>query len=908
MRVVMVVTLSAPRMILMNSLLTQSFHKTSSRLACQFTTSLGFIESPFVRYVKHEDNYNFSSPFESLPAYKISGQHTAWNSKFMHAHLIKTCDLQSDIFAVNSLLDFHCKSADMVVARKLFDSIPIPNDVSWNIMISGYRHNSMFENSSEMFSRMHSVGADPNEFSYCSVLSACVALQGPLFGEQVFSLVLKNGFLSSGFVQTQMLQTLSKFHGFKEALRFFNYLSCTNVACWNTIISGAVKTGESCVALNLFCQMLRAYLMPNSYTFPSVLTACCILKDMQMGKVVHGCVVKCCATDIFVKTAIVDFYAKFGCMDEAFREFSHMSVHNVVSWTAIISGFVQDNDIFSALKLFKDMRQIGEEINSYTLTSVLSACAKPGMIDLAVQIHSLILKLGFYLYLNVGAALINMYAKMGEVELSELAFNEMENKKDQGTWAAILSSFAQNQKSRRVVELFRVMLREGVKPNEYCISSVLSIISCLTLVTQMHSYTLRSGFVTEASVGCSLFTIYSKCGNLEESYKVFLQVPIKDNVSWTSMIAGLAEHGYAEQALQLFRDMIYQKILPDHMVLIPTLSACSILQSLQMGKEIHGYAFRLGIGKNLAFCGALVNMYSKCGSLNLARTVFDMLPEKDAFACSSMVAGYAQRGLIEKAFLLFREMLFADVSVDSAVISSILGAAAISYQSEIGTQLHAYVQKLGLQADVYIGSSLMTMYSKCGSILDCRKAFDDAEKPDVIGWTSMIVSYAYHGKGVEALEAYELMRKDGVKPDAVTFVGILSACSHSGLVEEAFFYLNSMLKDYGITPGHRHYACIVDVLGRSGRVREAESFINEMPIEADALIWETLLAACKVHGDFELGKVAAKKVMEFISSDAGAYVSLSNICADVGQWEEVAKIRSSLNWTGMKKEPGWSLM
>ncbi|XP_016168418.1 pentatricopeptide repeat-containing protein At1g74600, chloroplastic-like [Arachis ipaensis] len=221
----------------------------------------------------------------------------------------------SDIFAVNSLLDFHCKSADMVVARKLFDLIPIPNDVSWNIMISGYRQNSMFENSWEMFSRMRSVGANPNEFSYWSVLSACVALQGPLFGEQVFSLVLKNGFLSSGFVQTQMLQTFSKFHGFKEALRFFNYLSCTNVACWNTIISGAVKTGESCVALNLFRQMLRAYLMPNSYTFPSVLTACCILRDMQMGKVVHGCVVKCCATDIFLKTAIVDFYAKFRCMD-----------------------------------------------------------------------------------------------------------------------------------------------------------------------------------------------------------------------------------------------------------------------------------------------------------------------------------------------------------------------------------------------------------------------------------------------------------------------------------------------------------------------------------------------------------------------------------------------------------------
>ncbi|MED6185929.1 hypothetical protein PIB30_061900 [Stylosanthes scabra] len=877
-------------MILMNSLLTQSFHKTNSRLACQFTTSLGFIESPFVHHVKHEDNYN------------------DWNSKYKHTHLIKTHDLQSDIFAVNSLLDFHCKSADMVVAHQLFDTISVPNVVSWSIMISGYMHNSMFENSWEMFCRMHSVGVDPNEFSYGSVLKACVALQGSLFGEQVFSLVLKNGFLCSGFVQTQILQLFSKFHNFREALRFFNYLSCTNVACWNAMISGAVKAGESCVALNMFRQMLRASLMPNSYTFPSILTACCILKDMQMGKVVHGLVVKCCATDIFVKTAIVDFYTKFGCIDEAFREFSDMSVRNVVSWTAIISGFVQDNDIYSALKLFKDMRQIGQEINSYTVTSVLSACAKPGMIDLAVQIHSLVLKLGFCLHHNVGAALINMYAKMGEVELSELAFIEMEDMKDRSTWAAILSSFAQNQKSRKVVELFRVMLREGVKPDEYCISSVLSIISCLTLVTQMHSYTLKSGLVAEASVGCSLFTIYSKCGSLEDSYKVFRQVPVKDKVSWTSMIAGLAEHGYADQALKLFRDMLYQEIVPDHMVLIPTLSACSALRSLKMGKEIHGYAFCLGIGENPVFCGALVNMYSKCGSLNLARTVFNVLPEKDAFACSSMVAGYAQRGLTEKAFLLFREMLFADVSVDSSVISSILGAAAFSCQSEFGTQLHAYIEKLGLQADVYIGSSLVTMYSKCGIIEDCRKAFDDAEKPDVIGWTSMIVSYAYHGKGEEALATYELMRKEGIQPDAVTFVGILSACSHSGLVEEAFFYLNSMLRDYGIAPGHRHYACIVDVLGRSGRVRDAERFINEMPIEADALIWETLLAACKVHGDFELGKVAAEKVMEFRSSDAGAYVSLSNICADVGQWEEVTKIRSSLNWTGMKKEPGWSLV
>ena len=892
----MAVTFYPLRMILMSSLVNQSFHRKCSQLACRFTSSLAFVESPFVPSVKHVEKSNFL------------GQHSAWSTKIMHAHLIKTHDLQSDMFVMNSLLDCYCKSADMVAAHKLFDTIALPNVVSWNIMISGYTHNSMFEKSREMFCRMHLVGVEHNEFSYGSVLLACTASQAPILGEQVFSLVMKNGFLSSGFVQTQMMQMFSKNCSFKEALKFFYDVSCANVACWNAIISAAVKNGESWVALNLFRQMCRASLMPNSYTFPSILTACCMLKEMQIGKGVHGCMIKCGATDIFVETAIVDFYAKFGCMDEAFRQFSQMTVHNVVSWTAIISGSVHEDDVIFALKLFKDMRQIGQEMNTYTVTSVLSACAKSGMIEVAGQIHSLVLKLGFSLDVNVVAALINMYAKIGKVELSELAFSEIENMKDQGIWAALLSSFAQNQNSRRAVELFLVMLGEGVKPDEYCISSVLSIISSLNLGKQMHSYTLKSGVVSEVSVGCSLFTMYSKCGSLEESYKVFQQVLIKDNVSWTSMIAGFAEHGCADQALQLFRDMIYQEIVPDHMVLVSTLTACSELRFLKTGKEIHGYAFRLGIGTHTVFCGALVNMYSKCGSLNLARRVFDMLPRKDAFACSSMVAGYAQRGLIEKAFLLFCEMLLTDVAVDSSTISSILGAAALLYRSEIGAQLHAYIEKLGLQADIYIGSSLATMYSKCGSIEDCRKAFDDAEKPDLIGWTSMIVSYAQHGKGAEAIAAYELMRKEGVQPDAVTFVGILSACSHSGLVDEAFFYLNSMFEDYGIKPGHRHYACIVDLLGRLGRLRDAESFINKIPVEPNALIWGTLLAACKVHGDFELGKVAAKKVMELGSSDAGAYVSLSNICADVGQWEEVAKIRSSLNGTGMKKEPGWSLV
>ncbi|KAL5057645.1 hypothetical protein RYX36_029249 [Vicia faba] len=883
----MAVTLYPLRMFLQNSL---NSTKTT-QLSCRFTSSLAFAPNPYL----------------ILRDYKFSGNYIARNTKILHAHFLKTNFLQSGIFFINSLIHLYCKSADMVAAHKLFDTIPLPNIVSWNVMISGYNRSSVFVKSLEMFCGMHLFGFEPDEFSFGSVLSACAALQDELYGMQVFSLLVKNGFLSSGYVQTQMVDMFCKNFDFTEALRFFNDVSCDNVASWNAIISLAVKNGENLVALNLFREMCCESLMPNSYTFPSILTACCAVKEMQIGKGVHGLAIKCGAMDVFVETAIIDLYAKFGCLSEAYRQFSQMQVQNVVSWTALISGFVQEDDTAFALKLFKDMRIIGQEVNTYTVTSVLSACAKPEMIEEAGELHSLVIKLGLVLDDKVAATLVNMYAKIGEVGLSELAFSETKNTDDPGIWASMLSSFAHNQNYGRALELFTVMFGEGVKPDEYCICSLLSFMSCLSLGSQVHGYVLKSGLVTDASVGCSLFTMYSKCGCLVESYKVFQQVHVKDNVSWASMISGFAEHGYPDQALRLFKEMLYQEI-PDHITLTSILTACADLRFLQTGREIHGYTFCLGLGQNTVVGGSLVNMYSKCGSLSLARKMFDMLPSKDAFACSSLVSGYAQKGLIEDLFLLFHDMLQNDVPVDAYTISSILGAASLLCQSEIGTQLHAYIEKVGLQANVSVGSSLVTMYSKCGSIEDCGKSFDDVEKPDLIGWTSIIVSYAQHGKGADALAAYELMKREGVQPDAVTFVGILSACSHSGLVEEAFFYLNSMFDDYNIVPSHRHYACIVDLLGRSGRLREAESFINNMPVEADALIWGTLLAACKVHGDFELGKLAAKKVIELKPSDVGAYVSFSNLCADGGQWEEVTKIRNSFNKTGMKKEPGWSLV
>ncbi|XP_059642026.1 pentatricopeptide repeat-containing protein At1g74600, chloroplastic [Cornus florida] len=891
----------------MNFLIHQNFQPKTSVFRRNFVSTIAVVENPSFFHDKHEHNVSLLNPFHFFNDWTKSRKWTINDTKVIHAHFLKTTNFNSYIYVANSLVDCYCKSNAMADALRLFEQIPKPDTVSWNLMISGYNQNILFEDTWRTFCRMRFLGFDPNQFTYGSVLSACKAMQSPLWGKQVYSLALKNGFFSNGYVRAGMIDLFSKYCSFEDALRVFYDVSCNNVVCWNAIISGAVNEKENWVALDLFSQMCHGYLMPNSFTFSSILTACAALEELELGRGVQGWVIKCGEEeDVFVGTAIIDLYAKCGNMGEAVKKFSRMPIRNVVSWTAIISGFVREDDYISALQFFKEFIKTRKDINNYTVTSVLTACANPVMFKEAIQIHCLIFKSGFYCDSAVKASLINMYSKIGAIDLSEMVFRESEDSKHLGTWAVMVSTLVQNENPERAINLFLRIFQEGLRPDKFCSSSVLSIVDCLNLGTQIHCYTIKAGLVFDVSVGCSLFTMYSKCGSLEDSYEVFDQITEKDVVSWASMIAGFAEHGCADRAIQLFREMLFVKTRPDEMTLTAVLTACSALHFLKTGKEIHGYALRGGVGSQILAGGALVNMYSKCGALDLARRVFDMMPLKDQVSFSSLISGYARSGCLEQALLLFFEMQTADLEIISFYLSSILGAVAQLNRFVIGNQLHAHSMKVGLDSEVSVGSSLVMMYSKCGSIDECHKAFEQIWKPDLISWTSMIASCAQHGKGVEALRIYELMKESGIKPDSVTFVGVLSACSHSGLVEEGYFHLNSMVKDHGIEPGYRHYACMVDLLGRSGRLKEAERFINSMPIKPDPLVWGTLLAACKVHGDIELGRLAAKKVIELKPCDSGAYVSLSNIYADVGQWEEVINIRSVMEGTGTKKEPGWS--
>jgi pentatricopeptide repeat protein len=271
-----------------------------------------------------------------------------------------------------------------------------------------------------------------------------------------------------------------------------------------------------------------------------------------------------------------------------------------------------------------------------------------------------------------------------------------------------------------------------------------------------------------------------------------------------------------------------------------------------------------------------------------------------------MISGYTQRGCFVEALELFQQMRLTDVKPNSVTLTSLLPACANLAALEKGKEVHEDIIRNGFQSDIFVGNALIDMYAKCGSIDDADKMFHKMHRRDVVSWSSMIVGYAVHGRAYDALQLFKEMQHLGTKPDYVTLVGVLSACCHAGLVDDARQYFDCMTSDYGIKPGLEHYSCMVDLLGRAGRLIEAWNIINKMPMKPDVIVWGSLLAACRVHSNVDLGEYAAERLFQLDPENAAHYVLLSNMYATVGRWDGVRKMRRMMKDRRVKKMPGCS--
>lgn len=647
----------------------------------------------------------------------------------------------------------------------------------------------------------------------------------------------------------------------------------------------------------------------NSHAYGSALQDCTFLHEPIRGRALHCQVLKrgnC--LDLFARNVLLNFYVKSELLYDACKLFDEMPTRNTITFVTLIQGFGHAGRFTEALQLFSRLHREGHELNPFVFTTVLKLLVSMEQPGSCFNIHACIYKLGHDRNAFVGTALIDSFSMCGLVQLARDVFDGI-LLKDMVSWSGMVAGYTENDCFNEALELYSKMRTVGFMPNNFTFASGLKACSGLGDVCaarSIHGCVLKTNYEKDNYVTLALLDLYTKFGYLGDAQQMFEDMPKEDVISWSFMISRCAQTDQSDVAVDLFRRMRQAFVMPNEFTLASMLQACASMVNLNMGKQIHSLVFKIGLNFNVFVSNALIDAYAKCERMEDSVVLFEESNNKNDVTWNTMIVGYRQLGDGEKALLMFKDMLEHELLPTEVTYSSTLCACACLAAVDPGMQIHAFIIKTKFDQDSVVSNSLVDMYAKCGNIKPARLVFDMMEKLDEVSWNAMISAYAMHGLGREALRLFEGMQKTECKPNKLTFVGVLSACSNMGLLDEGKAYFNSMIQDYGIEPCIEHYTCMVWLLGRSGNLDKAMKLIAEMPFEPSIMIWRAMLGACVIHNDVDMGKVAAKHVLEMEPQDEAAYVLLSNIYASAKRWGNVAYVRKSMKKKGVKKEPGLS--
>lgn len=706
-----------------------------------------------------------------------------------------------------------------------------------------------------------------------------------------------------------MISAYSSGENMEMAQSFFDLMPQRDVISWNSLISGYVKNGDYRNSVEVFKRMGKEGVTFDRTSFAVVLKACSCLEDYGLGVQVHAVVVKVgLDSDVMAGSALVDMYAKCKKLSECLQFFNELPEKNCVSWSAVIAGCAQNDEFFGGLDFFKKMQREGVGVNQSTYASVFRTCAGLSQLRLGFQLHGHALKNNLGKDIIVGTAILDMYAKCSNISCARQVFDSLLRRSLQSHNAMIVG-YARSDHGFEALEIFRLLLKSDLGFNEISLSGAFSacaVIKGFLEGMQIHGLAVKTPFMFNVCVANAILDMYGKSGALLEARCTFDDMEIRDAVSWNAIIAAYEQNNDHEQTALLFVSMLKFGMEPDEFTYGSLLKACAGQQAIYHGMEIHCQIIKSGMGCESFVGSALVDMYCKCGKVEEAEKLHDRMDMQTIVSWNAIISGLSLHERSEEAQKFFCKMVEMGVKPDNFTYATVLDVCANLATIALGKQIHAQIIKQELQGDVYVTSTLVDMYSKCGELQDCGLVFEKASNRDFVTWNAMICSYSQHGLAENALNTFEKMQVEGVKPNHATFVAVLRACAHMGLVQKGLHYFNSMQVDYGLDPQMDHYSCMVDILGRSGQVMEALKLIQEMPFEPDDVVWRTLLSICKMHGNVEVAEKAADSLMQLDPQDSSACVLLSNIYADAGMWEEVSKLRQVMRQGRLRKEPGCS--
>ncbi|XP_038990197.1 pentatricopeptide repeat-containing protein At3g53360, mitochondrial isoform X1 [Phoenix dactylifera] len=545
------------------------------------------------------------------------------------------------------------------------------------------------------------------------------------------------------------------------------------------------------------------------------------------------------------------------------------------------------------------------------LGALLQQCSKTKASNHGAAVHAVIIKMGLGSDLVLSNHLINMYAKCNNFKAAHKVFDEMPNR-NLVSWSAMIAGYDQSGNPLMALNLFA---RMQLLPNEYIYASVLSACASILALNQgkqVHAHSLKSGYDNVSFVFNSLMSMYMKCGCFDDAFIIFSSVSEPNSISYNAMITGFAESSQLEKGLELFRLMNQRGLHPDQFSCVAVCGICTTLEDLETGRELHCQTIKLGVDSSAFVGNVILTMYSRCGSMEEVERVFRSITKKDVITCNTYIVACSHCGQPAKGLMVYREMEEMEnafgIRPDDFTLASALAACAELASIQYGHQIHARLIRTRIHLDVGVGNSVINMYAKCGCIAYAHHVFQRLLNRNLVSWNTMIVGLGNHGYGKNAVEIFEQMKTAGVQPDSVTFIGLLTACSHAGLVDQGLAYYNSMQEIHSISPKIEHLSCLVDMLGRAGRLEEAEVYVKVSSFVNDLVIWGSLLSSCRLHKDVIVGERVARKLLELQPSTSSPYVLLSNLYALDGRWDGVAEARRLLKGSGVKKEPGHSLI
>ncbi|KAF5728110.1 Tetratricopeptide repeat-like superfamily protein isoform 1 [Tripterygium wilfordii] len=815
------------------------------------------------------------------------------------------------VFYSNTLLNMYSRFGRIGYAQCVFDEMSERNVASWNNMMSGFVRLGMYWDGVVFFCKMWELGIKPAGFTIASLITAC-ARSGCMVNEgfQVHGFVIKCGLLCDVFVGTSLVHFYGQYGFVSDASKLFEEMPDKNVVSWTSLMVSIFDDGDPREVLNIYQRMRHEGLSCSERTFSTVISACGWVEDEIFGYQVLGHVIKSgLESNTSVGNALISMFSSLGKMEKASYVFGLIPERDTISWNAMISANVHNGLYEESMRYFQWMRRVNQEINSTTVSTLLSACGSVDHLNWGKGFHGLVVKLGMESNVLVCNTVLSMYSEAGKSEDAKLVFNGIACR-DLISWNSMIACYAHNGRCLDALNLLAKMLWERKAVSFVTFTSALAACSNIEFLSKgkiVHAFVIISGLHKNVIVGNALITMYAKSGLMVEAEKVSLMMPKRDKVTWNVLIGGYAENEEPNEAVKTFKLMKEEGRFINYITISNLLGACLAPDHLlKYGMPIHAHVVVMGFESDNFVQNSIITMYAKCGDLNSSSNIFNRLDDKNSIAWNAIISANAYHGFAEEALKLLVKMRRAGVGLDQFSLSECLAATSKLAVLEEGQQLHCLAVKLGFDSDAFVENAAMDMYGKCGEINDVLRILPQPIDRSQLSWNILISAFARHGCFQEAREAFHEMLKLGRRPNHVTFVSLLSACSHGGLVEEGLAYYSMMTQEFGIPPGIKHCVCVIDLLGRSGRLAEAETFINEMPVPPSDFVWRSLLAACKIHGNLDLGRKAAERIFELDPSDDSAYVLYSNICSTSGRWEDAEIIRRRMGSNNIQKKPACS--